>query len=106
MQFYRLANNEVAGFDASSQVPAGAVAITEAEFIAHATKSTPVAVPLKDQALAALNKTNDTVMRCYAAGIAFPAAWLQYIQALRAIVNGTDTVSTSLPAQPAYPAGT
>lgn len=60
-------------------------------------------------AKAALDKLTapaGTVMRCYMAGIAFPADWQAYRAALLAIANGTDSSSTVLPTQPAYPAGT
>jgi len=41
------------------------------------------------------------------AGVAFPAAWLAYCQALRAIVAAaTGDPSVALPTMPAYPAGT
>jgi hypothetical protein len=33
-------------------------------------------------------------------------AFVNYRRALRAIVNGADTTSTSIPSKPAYPAGT
>lgn len=33
-------------------------------------------------------------------------AWVNYRRALRNIINGTDTTSTSIPTKPAYPAGT
>jgi hypothetical protein len=33
-------------------------------------------------------------------------AFVDYRRALRAIVNGTDTTSTSMPSKPAYPSGT
>ena len=50
---------------------------------------------------------NDKVAtRCLKAGVAYPANWLAFDVALRAIANGTDTTSTSLPATPSYPAGT
>lgn len=35
-----------------------------------------------------------------------PKAWDTYRDALRAIVNGSDTTSVSLPTVPSYPAGT
>lgn len=55
-----------------------------------------------------LNKSDVTIMRCLSADpvVAIPAAWTTYRSALRDIVNGTDTTSTSLPSVPAYPAGT
>ena len=50
---------------------------------------------------------NDKVAtRCVKAGVAYPADWLAFDVALRAIANGTDTTSTTLPATPAFPAGT
>jgi hypothetical protein len=33
-------------------------------------------------------------------------AWVNWRRALRAIVSGSDTTSTSIPSRPAYPAGT
>lgn len=33
-------------------------------------------------------------------------AWVEWRRALRAIVSGSDTTSTSIPSRPAYPAGT
>ncbi len=61
---------------------------------------------LRRQAQAALELTDRVALRCLKAAAPFPAAWHAYTQALRAIVNGTDTASTSLPAQPPFPAGT
>ncbi len=61
---------------------------------------------LQAQAQLALDKTDVVAGRCFKAGVAFPAAWQTYTQALRAIANGTDAASTSLPAQPPYPSGT
>ena len=57
-------------------------------------------------AQSALIKTDIVAARCVKAQVVFPSAWLTYVQALRAIVNGSDTVSTSLPDQPSYPGGT
>ncbi len=70
----------------------------------------PTAVQLHQQlqaaAQAALDKTDLVAFRCFKAGIVYPPVWQAYTQALRAIVNGTDISSASLPTQPAYPAGT
>ena len=54
-------------------------------------------------ALSALAKSDDIAMRCFKAGVAFPAEWQSYVTALRAIAGGA---SGLLPIQPAYPAGT
>jgi hypothetical protein len=61
---------------------------------------------LRAQANLALDKSDIVASRCYKAGVAFPSAWLTYVESLRNIVNGTDTTSTSLPVTPTYPAGT
>lgn len=61
---------------------------------------------LKDQASLSLEHTDLVASRCFKSGVTFPANWQSYTLALRNIVNGTDTTSTALPAQPAYPAGT
>jgi hypothetical protein len=68
--------------------------------------STLLSQALIDTAKQALTKTDMVVIRCSIAGISFPVEWKNYVLALRAIVNGTDTTSTELPAQPSYPSGT
>jgi hypothetical protein len=55
---------------------------------------------LKAQAQAALDRSDETMIRQYEEGNPAPAAWVAYREALRAVVAGT---STSLPTQPAYP---
>lgn len=66
----------------------------------------PPALPLKSQAQTALDASEITMIRCVENSVTVPAAWATYRKALRAILNGTDTTSTSLPTRPAYPAGT
>lgn len=66
----------------------------------------PPAVPLTRQAQAALDDADAVALRCFMAGVAFPAEWKTYVSALRAITRGTDTTTTALPAAPSYPAGT
>jgi hypothetical protein len=61
---------------------------------------------LKVTAQITLEETDLVAFRCFKAGVAYPQEWQAYTLALRAIVNGTDTASTSLPSKPAYPAGT
>lgn len=72
--------------------------------------TTPVAAPIAQQAQALLNAMDapgGCAIRCFKAGVAFPATWQAYCTALRAIVNGTASpMPTALPAQPAYPTGT
>ena len=68
---------------------------------------TPTPIPLPAQAQSALTKTDTTVLRCYSAGVAVPADIQAYRLALRAIANGRDTTSVSLPTEPTdYPSGT
>jgi hypothetical protein len=71
---------------------------------------TPPAPSLASQAQAALTAMDSPggcAIRCFKAGVAFPAAWLAYCVALRSIVNGTASpMPTALPTAPAFPAGT
>lgn len=64
------------------------------------------ATALAMQAKTALSATDSTALRCFVAGVEFPAEWKAYVVALRAIANGSATGVTALPVQPAYPAGT
>lgn len=67
----------------------------------------PPAPNLAALALTALAEDDAVAVRCVKAGVAYPADWLARDVALRAIVNGTDTTSTEIPARPSsYPAGT
>lgn len=94
---------------APEYLPAGCVQITDAA-AALIQNPTPTAAQLHAalvaSAKAALDITDMVCLRCYKAGVAYPSAWQTYTTALRAIVNGSDTTSTTLPTQPAYPAGT
>lgn len=58
---------------------------------------------LKDRAYDALIQSDITALRCVKAGIAFPAAWQEYVASLREIFQ---TGIGSLPEQPPYPEGT
>ena len=66
----------------------------------------PAVVSLSSLAQAALTESDITILRCYSANVAVPSSWQTYRNALRAIVNGTDITSTTLPAAPSYPVGT
>ena len=57
---------------------------------------------LKVNAIRALAQTDKTANRCLKAGIAFPVEWQTYVSDLRDVVSG---ISTILPTQPDYPAG-
>ena len=58
---------------------------------------------IKDSARAALSASDVTMIRCVEAGVAVPAEWRAYRQALRATAaSGAGT----LPDHPAYPSGT
>lgn len=60
-------------------------------------------VVLKQQAQAALNKSDITVIRCAENGVTVTKAWITYRATLRTIIN---TGKGKLPSQPSYPAGT
>ena len=75
----------------------------EAVYEAH-DPAKPDPQSLRDESKAALDGSDVTVLRCFEAGVTLPAAWVDYRKQLRAIVSGA--VASSLPTQPAYPAGT
>ena len=56
-------------------------------------------------AAVALDASDRTVIRCYEHAVPVPAVWATYRAALRGIVSGASS-PTTLPAVPAYPAGT
>lgn len=90
-------------------LPVGCVAITDAD--AQAIQNPPptaaqLHAELVASAHAALDATDLVCLRCYKAGVTYPAEWQTYTTELRSIVNGTDKTSTTLPTQPSYPAGT
>ena len=90
-------------------LPSGSVEITDAEAYAIQHPQ-PTAAQLNAELIASakssLAATDLVALRCWKSSVAYPADWLNYTNELRAIVNSTDTTSTALPTQPAYPAGT
>lgn len=63
----------------------------------------------QQQAQALLIKSDTVAIRCAKKGIAFPANWQAYDDALRVIVDPKDTAgdpTLPLPTQPVYPQGT
>lgn len=57
----------------------------------------------RSRALAALSETDAVAIRCFKAGVAFPAEWRVYVEQLREIVRAD---SGELPKKPAFPEGT
>jgi hypothetical protein len=112
MPHYKDTNNQLHFLDSAEfayLLPADCVEITDAEAesiqaaraAAQAAAQAPVI--LKADAQAALDKSDVVLLRCFEHAVALPAAWQTYRTALRAIVNGSDTTSTTLPTIPAYP---
>lgn len=74
----------------------------------------PASIPLSIQADAALRASDVSMLRVLEATAlgknqltnADVVSFVNWRRGLRAISDGTDTTSTSLPARPAYPAGT
>jgi hypothetical protein len=59
------------------------------------------------QAQAMLDRSDRTILRCAENAVAVPSAWSDYRNALRAIISAaTGDPAATLPAMPAYPAGT
>lgn len=105
MDFYLFPDGHAQGFDNPTlEQIAGATKIAAEQFAQIATTPTPsqIQAALKAQAHMALETSDLVALRCFKAAVPFPAAWQAYTVALRAIVNGTDTTSTSLPAEPAF----
>lgn len=109
MRYFKFPDGHVQGFD--DPTPAQIADATEIPLDEYAQISTAQipALALQLAARAALNIVTGPTgqfMRAVAAGISPTdtrlAPWQTYVQALRAIVNGTDTASTTLPTQPAY----
>ena len=54
-----------------------------------------------------LDVSDMVALRCFKAGVAFPAEWLTHVSAMRAVVRApTGDPTQALPTRPAYPAGT
>jgi len=63
-------------------------------------------IALKREAQAALDKSDKVAIRCAKAGVVYPPAWQARDVTLRAIVSGSDTTTTTIETEPAYPSGT
>ena len=61
------------------------------------------AIPLKEQAAAAMQKVQQQAAMTSAMGETFGPEMQDHVRALRAILDGTDTTSTTLPTAPADP---
>lgn len=60
---------------------------------------------LRGASQVALDAADITMIRCVENSVSVPASWATYRKALRAILNGSDNTSTTLPIRPAYPDG-
>lgn len=80
----------------------GGLAYDDGKVVPYAPP-TPV-IPLKEQASAAMQQVQQQAAMTTAMGGTFGPQMQAYVRALRAILNGTDTTSTTLPAAPSDPA--
>lgn len=60
-------------------------------------------IPLKEQATTAIQQVQQQASMTSAMGETFGPEMQAYVRALRAIISGTDTASTTLPTAPAEP---
>lgn len=109
MKYYKKNNGNVFAFEPDgsqdSFITADMVEMTTSEVDAH-VNPTPTPEQLQAElvanAQAALSVTDMVFIRCGKAGVAWPSDWQDYVVALRDVVNGT---TSTMPVQPAYPAG-
>ena len=117
MKYYQNPNGKVYAYDETDPTQTSLIASAVTAGWADITASWPPAptpVALSVLAQSALTKTDTSFLRTQeaitlgltTATTADVVAFVHYRKALRAIVDGTDTTSTSLPAKPAYPANT
>ena len=118
MKYYQNPNGKVFGYDDTDPTQTSLIDAAVTAGWTDITASWPPAPvivnPLPFQAQSALTKTDASFLRTQeaitlgltTATTADVVAFVHYRKALRAIVDGTDTTSTSLPAKPAYPANT
>ena len=117
MKYFQNPNGKVYAYDETDPTQTSLIAAAVTAGWTDITASwppAPIPVALSVLAQSALTKTDTTMLRVQeaitlgltTATTADVVAFVQYRKALRAIVDGTDTTSTSLPAQPAYPQGT
>lgn len=85
----------------------GKLAYTPQPQVLAEVKARAAWIPYREEAKAALVKSDTVVLRCFEAGVPLPVQWAEYRKALRAIAGAESGDSTQpLPIQPGYPAGT
>lgn len=91
-----------AGADGSPQAVDGAGAVIDLSTVASATTYAAAYTPtLADKATSALSSAKSYTQSEYTDyGDDIPDAWKTYLKALRAIADGTDSSSTTLPTAP------
>jgi hypothetical protein len=106
MKYFQDSAGTVHGIDDTDPSQAADLAAAIPDGWTDITASWPPAPPnpLIALAVAALAASDRVAIRCIKKDVSF-ATWLSYDEALVAIINGTDTTSTTLPTKPAYPAG-
>ena len=83
--------------DDKQPIPVGCVACSEAE---HTAAKNSLVNSLQAQAAAAESWIQTQALLAYAGEKVFTAAMNDYVAAIAAIANGTDTTSTVLPSRP------
>lgn len=92
--------------DFAHLLPEGCTPISDDDAATLQVSLAATALQLRQvEARAALDKTDMVAMRCMKAGVPYPAAWMTYTTALRAIISATGD-APALPSQPAFPKGT
>jgi len=128
-KFYSKTTNGFYSDDINTTMPPDAVAVSDSNYhdlfaaqsngkviqsdanghpvaLDHVKTNDEIQAELVNSARIALDQSDTTIIRCYSAGVPVPSTWQSYRDALRSIMNGSDTTSKTIPSKPAYPSGT
>lgn len=99
MKAVQLPEMNASDWDDLTQGRKGSVALSDGKIVPY----TPPPPPLKEQATTAMQNVQQQAAMTSAMGEVFGPQMQAYVRALRAIISGTDTTSTTLPTAPADP---
>jgi hypothetical protein len=81
-------------------------AMSDGAIVPRVISDAEAAIALRLHAMAALDKSDVTVLRCMENSVAVPPEWAAYRGLLRAIIGSSSDAPAALPSVPPYPSGT